>query len=203
MNISKALEWLDNNGLYVNFYDGIVEPGYEDKPTFLANWNENKLSKFAKAVEHGSDVELEWDDEWSSCTECHKGFRISGNRYGWVKYAHLFTDECEEVCGDCIKKDPDEYLEDLVNNPNKAEVFDLGLDTLGYSKVNGTFESGWHPGQDDQPEEILKKIERIDPDCSVIFKVASVGQFDVTFEAWYNGNYTPEHVTKRLYGRED
>ena len=50
-----------------------------------------------------------------------------------------------------------------------------------YCKV---FETGWHPGQDDDPKKVAKEIERELPGYDYIFRVNNVGQFDCEWSVW-------------------
>lgn len=128
---------------------------------------------------------LEWSDEWITCSNCGNAVRYSGDCYGWLPY---FTDiDGEVTCGNCLKKDPEDYLDYLKDNERAANVFDfIDLYDHGYAPVNEEheeFASGFHPGQNDSPAKILKTLNKAGI-WEVIFEITNTGQFDTHFIAW-------------------
>ena len=175
-NIEKMLDKYN-----IQTYNGCVEPGYEDKPVALANWN-NIPQKVYNALE-SMGYSCEWEDEWQYCTDCYKVFRTSPNSYGWQKY-YSWIGECDIVCGDCIKENPDGYFESLENNPAKCETLDLNLTDYGYELAEDGFEHGFHEYQTDNPEKILEKYLEKYPEGKFIFRLDEVSQFDIHFSIY-------------------
>ena len=171
---------------YLDFATGCAEPGYDNKPVILANWN-NVPDKVYTSLEKSGYL-CEWSDEWIACDECCKVFRSSPDSYSWGMFGHVFDGYA--VCGDCIKDDPDDYLEDLTNNPRRAITCSilrvLDLPELGYEQIATDFENGFYPGQNDNPENILKSArEKYGHDHRFIFAIDSQGQFDIGFSLWH------------------
>lgn len=175
-NLEKMLDKYN-----IQTYHGCVEPGYDDKPVALANWN-NIPEKVYKALEF-MGYSCEWGDEWGYCCDCYKAFRTSPDSYGWQQY-YAWIGDCDVVCGDCIKNNPEEYLEMLENNPKKCDTLYLDLESLGYELMEDDFENGLHPGQNDNPVEILEKYKSKYPNGKFIFRLDGTGQFDIEFSIY-------------------
>lgn len=163
---------------------GCVEPGYEDKPVALADWN-NIPSKVHKALEL-LGYSCEWEDEWVSCCNCYKAMRSSPDSYGWSPYWARLSDY-EIVCGDCIKESPEEYLETLENSPTRCMTIDIDLEEHGYTLMEDDFENGLHLGMDANPQEILSTYLEKYPDGKFIFVLDEPSQFYIKFSIWRKG----------------
>lgn len=181
------LEKLDN--IYPNahfkFYTGCNEPGYDDKPMILANWNHVPNRVFDKIESLG--YACEWSDEWTSCSECGKGIRTSPNSYEWSPAYQIGDGEI--LCLDCIN--PFEYYESLENNPEKAVSVEIAhrypLDEYGYDLITDDYINGFHPGQNDNPKTILKAAREKSPEDRFLFVITFKAQFDMGF-ALYRKN---------------
>ena len=164
---------------YINWSPEYAEPGY-DTPTkgvLFGNWN-----YFApKAVEllEKYGYAIEWEDEWSTCSDCGKAFRTSPNSYSWQP--SYFELDGELLCKDCV--DMEAYLESLEDKPTHAVTGHIDLYEYGYIQLEGDFENGFHPGQNDNPREIYKRLHA-EGHKRLLFNVDSVGQFDVLFSIW-------------------
>lgn len=188
---------------------GYAEPGYgsDDDVIVFGNWNpkrfprgddapltkdENLGPRLARILE-AAGAEIQWYDEWARCGDCYRAFRTSGDSYQWTMYGDFSEDACDYICADCLVKDPETLIEEYVNNSSKALTFLSGPDlvALGFEQHNGTFENGWHEGQDDDPSEILERILKFAPDgTEVVFTIPEVSQFYVRFNAYVR---TPEN----------
>lgn len=162
---------------------GCSEPGYDDKPVILANWNNIPAKMFDALENHG--FSCEWDDEWIICDECYKAFRCSPNSYGWEMFGYI--GDGFAICGNCIEWD--EYLESLENKPRKAITCSLFYRfeneiTSRYELIKDGFENGFHPGQNDNPDDILKSLLDNNPDGKYIFVINGQGQFDIDFSVY-------------------
>jgi len=202
---------------------GYAEPGYGSDEAVIAfgNWNDKRPawgwqvrtlagdrfssapnttkadtlpSHLARALETAG-VEVEWCDEWVRCGDCYRAFRSQGDSYSWTMHGAYSEDGCDYYCADCLRKDPESLLEDYVNNPKNALTF-LGaadLMELGFTQENGTYENGWHEGQNDDPTAILERILKFAPEgTEVVFTIPEVSQFYIRFTAWVR---TPETDT--------
>lgn len=166
-----------------NITSGISEPGYDDKPAILANWNNIPGKLFDMLEKNG--FSCEWLDEWIVCDTCYKAFRSVGNSYSWEMFGYI--GDGFAVCGDCIEWD--EYLESLENKPRKAVTCSLFYRfeneiTNRYELVKDGYESGFHPGQNDNPESILKTLLERDAQGRFLFVINGQGQFDIDFSVY-------------------
>lgn len=166
--------------------DGYAEPGYStDKAIIIVgNFNPDSFDNpgdFGRTCDLlGKVAELEWSDEWATCGECGKLVRVQADSYCWTRAYHIFN-ECEIVCHNCI--DADEYLEDVMDNATSAVTLDVDPTDHGFEAYNGQFEAGLHPGQTDNPRDIAERV-RADGWAHFVFKVDSVGQFDIRFRVY-------------------
>jgi hypothetical protein len=173
-----------------------AEPGYgRNTPAgiIFGNWNpvcewnapaevkrRDPVNRLARILEK-LGFELEWEDEWTTCGNCGKAVRTQPDSYSWTP-SYVIYDECELICSECVSW-PD-YLESIEDKPRKCCPPDCDPTEFGYVKFNGTFENGWHPGQNDDPRKILEAMHA-DGMKRVVFRHSASGQFDVEFEAYY------------------
>jgi hypothetical protein len=167
----------------VNSVQGCSEPGYDDKPVILADWNNIPQKYYDVLEKHG--YSCEWEDEWIVCDNCYKAFRSSPSSYGWEMYGYIGDEHA--VCGDCI--DWDEYLESIENKPRRAVTCTLlhkheDEITSRYTLVQEGFENGFRPGQNDDPASILASLLTNDPNGRYIFVIDEQGQFDIDFSVY-------------------
>ncbi len=157
-----------------------AEPGYTDpaKAILFGNWN--YFSNDVHRLLESYGYELEWEDEWTTCSDCGKALRTSADSYGWQP-SYFWVSDCEMVCIDCL--DVPAYLETLEDNPRKALNDHISPADYGYQKLEGEFENGFHPGQNDNPSEIYKRLHAAGHK-HLLFNIDSVGQFDVQFSIW-------------------
>lgn len=181
--------------------DGIVVFGdWNDKRELVdGQWithtkRDSLPSRLCDALENiGADIE--WCDEWTTCTDCHKAMRTQSDSYSWTMYGAFWSDGY--VCADCLKEHLADFIEDedYINNASKCLMpeFKSDLEALGFSQWESndphTYESGWHPGQDDSPKEVLEAIKANNDELEVVFLLNSVGQFDMRWSAYIK---TPE-----------
>jgi len=196
-----------------------AEPGYTDpeegKVIAFSNWNsvrykdsEEKKEDFtmeslAELLEKDGHS-VEWEDEWTQCSDCMKAIRTSPNSYDWTKYGY---DDCENgvtICGDCVKEDPDEYIEWLKGDARKCNVL-LSEDTLAdynYCKLEGNYETGLHQGMNDDPQKVAERLEELGVE-DYIFNLSDKSQFYLTWEVFvhediFDGKYTKEELLEKL-----
>lgn len=176
-------EFWEKYGDDVRDAQGCTEPGYDDKPVIMANWNNIPAKYFDHLEKHG--FSCEWEDEWLVCDECYKAFRSSPDSYGWEMYGYIGDGFC--VCGDCI--DWEEYLQGMENEPTKAvscSLFHSHRKEIEsrYTLVQGGFENGFHQGMDDDPKKILAKLLEKDTSGRYLFVISEQSQFYITFEVY-------------------
>lgn len=134
-------------------------------------------------------VELVWHDEWIVTYDgSSRAYRTTADSYSWQS-SILWTD------GDFLTPEDgiDAWLEEVANDPRRAlpsHVWSADqLAAAGFVQWEPddphTYESGWHPGQTDDPEEITRAIRgQLGDDVEIVFYLDGVGQFDVRFSAY-------------------
>ncbi len=195
--LERILDIAEKQGFDVELIEGCVEPGYDDKPVALADWNDvtrhdpfshenfpyrtvdNTPPRLAKLFEK-LGYAVEWSDEWYTCEGCYKAVRCSPDSYSWKPY---FWGDSGILCGDCVKDDPADYLESLSGNPQQCMQLDIDLAEHGYKLHSGDYEVGWHPGQNADPTTIAERLHAEGVE-DFIFVLDSKGQFDIGFSVW-------------------
>lgn len=178
------------------------EPGYSDPPKgkriYFSDWNDDShWIESEKKFSHSPNLrflmgnllgkmghELEWSDEWATCTGCCGAVRTKADSYGWQP-SYVMGDG-ELLCLECFNsnKGAQECLiEEMMNNPDRAINMEdpPDLSKWHWVKLNQRFENGWHPGQADNPHKILALLE---DEFDVVFVIDEVGQFDINFDCW-------------------
>ncbi len=160
--------------------------GYDQpaKGILFTNWNYFPQAVTSILERYG--YQCEWSDEWMTCDGCQKALRTSPNSYGWLPAYYMFEDGTAH-CLECI--DTEEYLTELEDNPRKAVALDhIKPAEHGYTMLAEDFQSGFHPGQTDDPVKIQKDLEAKGY-SKVLFKITDKGQFDITFEVYAKERY--------------
>lgn len=162
---------------------GCCEPGYDDKPVILENWNNIPSEEFYKLEAAG--FSCEWEDEWVICGNCYKAFRCIPDSYSWEMFGYI--SDGEAICGNCI--DMPEYLESIENKSTHALTSSLmyqykPLEQYGYKLIQDKYESGLHPGQNDNPKKILTALLAKNPTGRYVFVIDGQGQFDISFSVY-------------------
>ena len=165
------------------------EPGYSnpEKSILLANWN-NVSDRVQDYLEEAG-FSLEWSDEWIIDYSSGKAYRCVPDSYDW-KPAYIQNDWTNgEIIGiDEIENDielMDEYINEyLLNNSYAVSQCDIEnrLVELGYTKLDESFENGFHPGQTNEPEKILNYWN--DKGYDLVFSGYESSQFYISFEAY-------------------
>lgn len=178
---------------YITSSPKYCEPGYttpENGIILFANWNgeitnaEARTNKtdvmhWIASLFERAGIEMEWNDEWTTCGDCGGAVRTSGDCYGW-KRSYWQTEDCDIVCHECVKKRPTDYLQSLEGNHKSGCTIDINLAEHGYHKVGESFENGFHAGQDADPKLVAKQLQEMGVE-RFIFTIDTVGQFDIEF----------------------
>jgi hypothetical protein len=147
-----------------------------------------KLKRLTTILE--ANAELEWSDEWfvdynGSNPRC---VRCSPNGHEW-KPAYVIAEgfqSGEMTLVVDIQEDKDlqaEYLAYLLDNDETYCQVEIDLAALGFEKQKEC-ETGWHPGQTDDPTKILKVFKEDKPDWEFIFTNYKNSQFYIEYELW-------------------
>lgn len=166
----------------LHYANGYAEPGYTDpaKSVLFANWN--IFPRGIESVLERAGYAIEWEDEWTTCNDCGKAVRTSGDSYHWQPYYVLFN-ECEIVCLDCV--DWPDYLQSIEDDPNAACVAECNPADHGYSLLSdrSEYESGFFPGQTDRPVDVLKKLQDAGH-TGIVFRLSETSQFYCKWEVY-------------------
>ena len=125
---------------------------------------------------------IEWEDEWIT-SDADKAYRTSPDSYDWQPYYWPCAGYI--VGGDEIENEEstrDSYLDYLTNNPNAANLFYIDFESLGWRQHEGEFETGFHPGQTDDPRKVFAALE---DKYDVIFDLhGGASQFYSLWRVW-------------------
>jgi len=150
-----------------------------EKPVFTVHLNYDSHNRIYDLCEQAG-IDYRFDDE-IICDEQGRAHESQPGFYGDVMTWTWF-DECSIIARDEIDDSLDYWAEQLTDNPNKADKWNTDFSSLGFVRHDGKYESGFHPGQTDNPEtiqaELLKTYDH------VIWSIDSIGQFDCGFSAW-------------------
>lgn len=171
------------------------EPGYQNpKASILfANWN--PVPEWIQKYLEEAGYELEWSDEWAVDYEHDKAYRTSADSYHWQCQVH-FTEG-----GEMLTPDDDDsawVVAKMMTDPDQTpKVLPSRVDptSCGFELVNEDhpFESGWFPGQNDDPEDIAKKLFEDSTVEAVVFRLSEVSQFYVKFDVFVR-RYEEEEI---------
>lgn len=164
------------------------EPGYTDpeKGILFCDWN--PVSRTIQDYLEEVGFELEWSDEWHIDYENDKAWRTSPDCYSWVCQI-CFCDGFVLTPDDDISEWIEEHAMSDKCHPTKALPDWISTEQLaeeGYALQDGTFESGWHHGQDDDPQEIATQLLARGYE-SVVFQIDSSEQFCIEFKVYTMG----------------
>lgn len=191
MNITKrrteiVLNYLQDKH-YAEWCGEYGEPGYQDPEEGIVFCNWNNVPKWVGEYLEEAGYECEWSDEWIIDYDYGKAYRTSPDCYSWQPQI-MFTD------GDFLT--PDDPIEDWlqecwIQSPNDrlralpSWITHKDLEEHDFKKHNGVFETGWHPGQTDEPVDTARKIFKNDKVHEVVFRIVENSQFYIVWEAWY------------------
>lgn len=189
--------------LVTNLIGGYADERYGDQDALvvLGNWNNKRWaregepeltkaetlpSRLATALDK-LGVETLWLDEWNECSVCYRAIRTQPDSYSWTPN-YSFTED-GYVCGKCLHEDVGSYVEPYINEATKAITWANAADLAPFGwepwkpEDVQRYESGWYPGQDDDPRSVLDSIHENHPTLEVVFIIDDVGQFDTHWSA--------------------
>lgn len=168
-----------------NAYAGTT---YHGDAVLIADWNklDNKAMRRLEDCADAKDISLRFEgeliaDDNGKLHEINPGYHGQTPTYfmDCVNECVWSVDECEDAG---LRED---YASLLIDNPHTADQFGINFHTIGFTKYDARCESGFHPGQNDTPDKLRAEIEAKHGPCEIIFSIDDVGQFDVTFSAWF------------------
>lgn len=171
-----------------------AEPGYSDpdKEILFANWNHfpNKVCDILESY----GFSIEWNDEWTTCDGCGKALRTSPDSYGWQP--SYLSEEDGYYCADCMTADS---FDGFIDDPSRAvNMQGLDLKRYGFAEIQCGFESGWHPGQNDNPKKIHADLVQ-QGYRNILFQVSEASQFYIGFCVWHKPAEGSDYDPDKLY----
>lgn len=157
---------------------------------FCLDWNKyNKLEEIADRL--FDDVGFIHESH-VNCGHCNNMIPAQPGYYGdQVRYKILHD---YLICEKCLKENPELLIEDCINDTGKSvpSWFLPFVKQEGFIKFfDEDRESGFHYGQNDNPETDLNLLEANidnDVDFDFIFGITDVGQFDIHYNLYYRMN---------------
>lgn len=217
-DVSDILQPLLEDG-EIDWYDGYA-PGSGDPDVLVvvANWNEestwdaetrtrtvvdSSLQDIGKLLESaGLNIATDWSDTVTRCGDCGKAISTNPTSYGWTPpYAVVDSDI---LCRSCIQGNPSDYLSSLEGEADKALMpsLEINLADHGYLKIDADYETGFHPGQNDSPQEVAKKLKDLGL-SKYIFEITDSGQFDTSWTVWISRDELEDAVFELTADFED
>jgi hypothetical protein len=145
---------------YFDFADEYGERGYSDpeKGIVLANWN--TVPKGLASMLERDGYELEWSDEWQVIYSGGraKAYRTEPDCWHWESSLVLIDGEYAAPDGAA------EWI-DLCKTSTHYEIqcvpsfiHQEDIEAEGWRAVQPELECGWHPGQTDNPAEVVRAL---------------------------------------------
>ena len=136
-------------------------------------------------IEFATEDNWDYDDSVFDCSECYKAYRK--DEYNGCGYANYYVGDGYILCENCVKENPDDYINSLVNEPTKANtIFDYGeLLKLDFEKVNiDPYANGWY-NRVDNPTKIMAKARAEKPKSEFIFSIRKTyNPFECEFDLY-------------------
>ena len=195
-----ALMQTDN--FQCDFANSYGEPGYGDADTrgvLIANWNRtdynappisDRAQNYLERIGYG----MEWCDEWVVDHDNEgRAYRTTPDSYHWTpsavhtEHGDLYTihSDAQEVIdyfqverGDDIRALPAWITNDDLTRAGFVRV--PSDDTDGHPD----YESGWHAGQDADPEAITAPLLDDDATRAIVVRLTESSQFYIRFDVW-------------------
>lgn len=189
-------------------YANIYSRKDEDDILVIDDWETARTleSIFCEIVKDEEDFEKRRDDEYDTSaidyitegewTFCDEGFTCSEcdnwhfyDNQGACSYANYKVYDGWIECEDCIRENPDNYLREMVNNPNSANTIleDRQLRDLGFEKVNDEpYDNGWYGwNKQDDPKKILSKAQAQDANAEYLFSIRKTyNPWETEWDLW-------------------
>lgn len=151
--------------------------------TWYGITNENNYGKFFEDCMTYINTEWGFGDEYTLCSDCYKVIRTSPTSYDWTPDYTLGDGYI--ICNECAKENKEEYIQEYINNQQKAitwlnedEIIDMGFVQLNKEH----YETGFHSHMDDSPAMEFQKFQ--DQYEEIVFTIYANSQFYTTWDIW-------------------
>ena len=156
---------------------------YEEKDFYIIEgWESQKIIDLLDNL----NIAYGFSDEYTTCNDCSNVIRTSPDCYQWQ--ADFYLGDGFICCNECFNDNnevQENYIEELVNNPKKANqlLSKEQLTNLGYTKLNkDQYQSGLHTSMDDSPQDIFDSLKNTYD--NIIFMIDNVSQFYIEFDVY-------------------
>lgn len=172
----------------IQWYEGYADGRDAPKGIVAANWNDavyydpetgkriaypEKIASRLCTIFEKLGVEIEWSDMVTGCSDCGKCIQTEPDRYSWQP--DFIVGDGEIFCGECAEGDAETLLKDAEGGTwNHASIDPADH---GYVALPESYETGWHPGQNDDPKKVLAALKAKGIDRALVV-IEDVGQFD-------------------------
>jgi hypothetical protein len=163
---------------------------YDPETKTRVTYPERLQSRLGRVFEK-LGVEIEWSDMISSCGGCGKCIRTEPDSYGW-RPDFIVTDG-DILCSECAEDDAETLLEEAEGGTWNNETIDPAQH--GYVALPEEYETGWHPGQTDDPRKVLRALEAKGITRALVV-IKDVGQFDSKWIIMVHESEAPETEEK-------
>jgi hypothetical protein len=188
-SFANSVQW------YSEYADGREAP----HGIVAANWNDadyydaesktrvtypERIESRLCAIFEKLGVEIEWSDQVSSCGDCDKCIQTEPDCYGWQP-AFIVTDG-DIFCSACAENEAESLLENaeggIWNMP------DIDPTEHGYVALPEEYQTGWHPGQTDDPKKVLRILAKEKGITRALVVIKDVGQFDSRWQVYVHAD---------------
>lgn len=158
----------------VRWFEGYADGSEAPHGVVSANWNDlDTYDRETQKRVHVSDVPsrmcalfermgvaIEWSDQVTACNTCYRCIQTEPDSYSWTP--QYILGDGEITCAECAKDEAESLLKSFEHKEAKAWTLDA-IDPLQHGYVNASdrespYESGWHPGQTDDPRKIAADL---------------------------------------------
>jgi len=154
-NVGWAAEWADRREAPKG---GIWYADWND----IGGYHDNSYSERAKTLMkrlgdllEKAGAEIDWSDEVTTCGDCGRLIKTEPDSYGWQP--EFVVGDGDITCTDCL--DPAEYLRGLADGQGFNSIASIDPTDHGYVRLNeDSYETGFHPGQTDDPKKVAKEL---------------------------------------------
>lgn len=176
---------------------GIAE-GSQDTVWVTGDWNDTRVydeqsnswkvtdntpSRLLSALER-IGVDCWYHDQCSVCPEC---YRLIDTEQMFGTAPAIWVEDSGLTCLECVAKDLNDFIEDYIDNSDRAlpsQLEDEVLTAAGWTSHDEDFRNGWY-GREDSPAKIMEGIHAESPEgTEVIFQITSSNMFELSFNVW-------------------
>jgi len=196
LDVYEVIAKLAEKKGYVDFLDGEFCDADGGEQLIVADWHDPRTKEFASYLAKNS-INMHFYDEVTTCSECGKYVCTQPTSYSWIPNYIIINGSL--YCRDCVEQNLDFVVEKIIEefkNSSSHAVYAWCLPLLNrrgwLTRLGDNYETGWHPGQTDDPVEILTKV--FDLGYDVIFYIDRVGQFDTYWNILIKKREDEEHA---------